>query len=277
MSSLTTIEKRYCEDLFGMGSGYVLDFTNDSFAQLFRDTVKIDIYGNKYAYHGDSKAKRLRGFWEIESDTLVGKVLSAMLDVWKFVNYKKENSLTNAGYAECKKIIDRLLGKPQKEMDSENCFLTHDFGDFTISNLKIDSSIIPIIDGRIKEAKICLKYNLSLSVIFLCGSVLEGILLAVATQHPKEFNQCMASPKDKQGKIKLFHEWTLANFIDASCEIELLGLDVKKFCHVLRDFRNYIHPYQQLASNFNPDEHTAKICMKVLEAAIADIREKNWK
>lgn len=277
MSSLTPIEKRYFEDLFGMGSGYVLDFTNDSFAQLFRDTVKIDIYDNKYAFHGDSKARRLRGFWENETDPLVGKALSAMLDFWKFENIKKENSLSNAGYAECKKIIDRLLGKPQKEMDSENGFLTHDFGDFTVSNLSIDPSVIPIIDGRIKEARICQKYDLSLSVIFLCGSVLEGILLAVAIQHPKEFNQCMASPKDKQGKIKPFHEWTLANFIDTSCEMGLLGLDVKKFCHVLRDFRNYIHPYQQLASSFNPDEHTAKICMKVLEAAIADIREKNWK
>lgn len=277
MSSLTPIEKRYFEDLLGMGNGYVLDFTNDSFAQFFKDTVKIDIYENKYDFHGDSKARRLRSFWENEADPLVGKVLSAMLDFWKLENNKKGNSSTNAGYAECKKVIDRLLGKPQKETDSENGFLTSDFGDIKVSDLKIDSSIVSIIDDRIKEARISLKYDLSLSVIFLCGSVLEGILLAVATQHPKDFNQCTASPKDKQGKIKPFHEWTLANFIDASCEMGLLGIDVKKFCHVLRDFRNYIHPYQQLASGFNPDEHTAKICMKVLEAAIADIREKNWK
>lgn len=274
MSSLTTIEKRYFEDLFGMSSGYVLDFTNDSFAQLFKDTVKIDIYDNKYAFHGDSKAKRMRRYWEIESDTLVGKVLSTILEVWKFENNKRGNTSTSTRYFECKKIVSRLLGRPQKETDTENGFLTYDFGDIKISNLKIDSSIIPIIDNRIKEANLCLKNNLSLSVIFLCGSVLEGILLAVAIKNPKEFNQSVKSPKDEQGKVKPFHAWTLANFIDVACEIEFLGLDVKKFCHVLRDFRNYIHPYQQLASNFNPDTHTARICIQVLKAAIADLSKK---
>jgi len=274
MSSLIPIEKRYFEDLFGMGSGYVLDFTNSSFAQLFRDTVEIDIYHTKYSINGDSKAKRLRTFWELETDIVVGKVLSTLLDFWKLENENKENISTNVGYFECRKIISRLIGKPQNDLDIEKGFLAYDFGDIKISNLKIDSSIIPVIDYRIREANECLKYNLSLSVIFLCGSVLEGILLAVAIQNPKDFNQCVKSPKDEQGKVKAFHAWTLANFIDVACEIEYLGLDVKKFCHVLRDFRNYIHPYQQLVSNFNPDRHTAEICMQVLKAAIADLSEK---
>jgi hypothetical protein len=49
----------------------------------------------------------------------------------------------------------------------------------------------------------------------------------------------------------------------------MLGLDVKKFSHALRDFRNYIHPYEQMASRFNPDAHTAQICFQVLRAAIS--------
>jgi hypothetical protein len=39
----------------------------------------------------------------------------------------------------------------------------------------------------------------------------------------------------------------------------------------MRDFRNYIHPYQQLSSNFDPDEHTAKMCLQVLNAVISDL------
>ena len=50
-----------------------------------------------------------------------------------------------------------------------------------------------------------------------------------------------------------------------------LGQDVQKFSHGLRDFRNYIHPYQQMASGFKPDEHTAKVCFQVLKAALADV------
>jgi len=52
----------------------------------------------------------------------------------------------------------------------------------------------------------------------------------------------------------------------------LLRLDVKKFSHVMRDFRNYIHPYEQMASKFNPDKHTAEICLQVLRAAIVGLK-----
>ena len=58
------------------------------------------------------------------------------------------------------------------------------------------------------------------------------------------------------------------NFIKRFSELGFLKEDVKKFSHALRDFRNYIHPYQQAASGFNPDIHTAKICWQVLKAAI---------
>ena len=80
MSSLTEIEKRYFEELFGMRSGYVLDFSDTTFSEFFRSTVRVDIDDPKYG--GTSKGKRLRSFWEQETDALVGKVLGEMLKVW---------------------------------------------------------------------------------------------------------------------------------------------------------------------------------------------------
>ncbi len=77
--------------------------------------------------------------------------------------------------------------------------------------------------------------------------------------------------KNKEGKIKQFREWTLNNLIDVAHEIGFLGLDVKKHSHSLRDFRNYIHPHQQMISGFTPDKDTAQISWKVLQAAIADL------
>jgi hypothetical protein len=49
---------------------------------------------------------------------------------------------------------------------------------------------------------------------------------------------------------------------------------VKKYSHSLRDFRNYIHPYEQLSSRFDPDIKTAKISFQVLKAAIADLEKR---
>lgn len=95
------------------------------------------------------------------------------------------------------------------------------------------------LNKRLDEIKNCLNANAPLSVIFLAGSSLEGILLGVALKHPKEFNQSKSAPKDKEGKIKQFHDWTLSNFIDTSYEVGLFKEDVKKFTHSLREFRNY--------------------------------------
>jgi hypothetical protein len=110
-----------------------------------------------------------------------------------------------------------------------------------------------------------------LGVIFLCGSTLEGILLGIACTRPNDFNKSTVSPKNNAGKVKQFQEWTLSDFINVARDLSLVGEDVKKFSHALRDFRNYIHPYQQMASDFSPDEHTAKICWQVLLAAITQL------
>ena len=129
--------------------------------------------------------------------------------------------------------------------------------------------LVPILESRLRELDKALKAECPLLVVFMCGSILEGVLLGVARNNAQQFNQSSASPKDKQGKVKMLHEWTLANYIDVASDLGLLGLDVKKFGHALRDFRNYIHPYEQMASRFNPDKHTAQICFQVLRAAIA--------
>ena len=57
-------------------------------------------------------------------------------------------------------------------------------------------------------------------------------------------------------------------------EVVFVDENTKKFSHVLRDFRNYIHPYEQAKRQFNPDEHTAKLCWQVLQIAIFQISQK---
>ena len=84
MSSLKMLERDCIEGLFGMGSGYVMDFSNRTFAEFLRESSRVDIYSDKYANQGDSKAKRLRAFIEVEPDALVGKVLSDLLEYWRF-------------------------------------------------------------------------------------------------------------------------------------------------------------------------------------------------
>lgn len=80
MSSLTATEKRTLEQVLGMGDGYVLGFSDRTFSEFVLDTVKIEIYTDKYAEFGTSKANHLRAFWKVEPDPVVAQLLSALLD-----------------------------------------------------------------------------------------------------------------------------------------------------------------------------------------------------
>ena len=273
MSSLTVIDKRYLEKFLNMDSGYVLNYSDNSFGTFFHRQA-VDIHGPKYQTYGTSKAKKLRAFWDTENDSVVGKVLSAMIDEYEVDCELNKKQIDMELLAKVRGIVARLSGKPQAAAtptQTANDFLNHEFTIPNIQRLPVEPLAIPIIESRLAEARKALGAGAHLSVIFLCGSVLEAVLLGAAQKAPAQFNRATASPKAKDGSVKPLHEWSLAQFIDVACEIDLLKPDVKKFSHGLRDFRNYIHPYAQMQSGFTPDEHTAKLCFQVLKAALASV------
>ncbi len=179
-------------------------------------------------------------------------------DGWQVVRNNTEITFSKAGKIDFEEKVEI----------KDDDFLKKEFSEISLNSLGLDSTITETLNLRFEEIKICLNNKAPLSVIFLSGSTLEGMLLGIASKHPKEFNQARTAPKDKEGNIRKYHEWTLSNFIDTAHELGLLKEDVKSFSHSLRNFRNYIHPYEQVSSRFNPDEHTAKICWQVLKAGI---------
>ncbi|MDA8575600.1 hypothetical protein N9L24_00955 [Candidatus Marinamargulisbacteria bacterium] len=160
------------------------------------------------------------------------------------------------------------------ETVTESEFLEKDFKNVNIEKIDLESRVTEILKLRLNEIEKCIKSDASLSVQFLCGSTLEGILLGLAQKYPSKFNQAKSAPKDKDNKVKKFQDWTLHTLIDVSCELGFIKEDVKKYCQALKDFRNYIHPYQQLSSNFTPDKYTSKLSWQVLKAAICQIEKK---
>ena len=274
MSSLTDTEKRYFENLFGMSSGYVLNYTDQTFAEFFR-RYGIAIHDSKYQTYGSSKAKKLRSFWEQEPDAVVGKVLEELLEVCETIGALDGQKCDETILAKAKDISSRLQGKarPSEKPTAQTVddFLHSEFIIPNIQKLPIEAQAVPIIESRLAEARTATGAGAYLSTVLLCGSVLEAVLLGAAQKQPARFNLATASPKASDGSARRFHEWSLAQFIDVASEIGLLKPDVKKFGHGLRDFRNYIHPYEQMASGFTPDQHTAKVCFQVLKAALASV------
>lgn len=272
MSSLTDIEKRYFEKLLGMQSGYALDYSDATFGEFF-NRHKVNIHGQKYQTYGTSKARKMRAFWEQEPDILVGKVLEELLESYEADCSLNRREADTAVLEQSRVIVSRLSGKPapSKAAQTVDDFLLSAFSIPNIQKLPIEAMAVPIIKSRLSEARAAMGAGAYLSTIFLCGSVLEAVLLGAAQNDPARFNRASASPKAANGRVKRFREWSLAQFIDVAYEVGMLKSDVKKFSHGLRDFRNYIHPYEQMVSGFTPDQHTAKICFQVLKAALASV------
>lgn len=178
-----------------------------------------------------------------------------------------------------KKILSQLKRynliqeKETNLTDEEQAFIELDFSELNIDTLKVDSDYSEILSRRIKEINICIQNEAYLSAIFMIGSILEGMLLAIAQKYPDQFNKASSAPI-YNNQVKEFSKWKLIDLINVSYELGYIREDVKKFSQGVRDFRNYIHPHEQVKSKFYPDIHTAKICLQVLKATLADLLAK---
>ena len=176
------------------------------------------------------------------------------------------------------KLDDDTVSMPAspstKASSEEDEFLQKQFSDeIKISELNIDAVMTEYLQDRLEEAQNCPKGKVPLGTLFLLGSTLEGILLAVALKDQSKYMISKLAPKDKRtGQVFKIYDWKLSSLIDVSHELGFLNLDVKKYSHELRDFRNYIHPYHQMAQNFKPDQYTVEISWQVFKAAFFQLK-----
>lgn len=116
MSNLTKKEKRILEQVLGMGSGYVLGYSNRTFEETVLESSGKEIYDDKYDWNSGSKANRMRAFWDLESNHTVGKLLSDIADEW---DEFKDHGDPESPPDEYIKIVQRLkLSAPVPNIDA---------------------------------------------------------------------------------------------------------------------------------------------------------------
>lgn len=81
MPNLKSMQILLLDDVFRMGGGYVLNFSDKTFRNFFREEVGIDIDLPRYSVEGGSKAKRFRYFVQNESLLVVVRAIKA---VWNY-------------------------------------------------------------------------------------------------------------------------------------------------------------------------------------------------
>lgn len=109
MAKLDFIAKDKIDNLFEMGGGYVLDFSNRTFQEFIYEVLEIDIY---IKYQGLSKAKILRSIFNDYDNIRVGKVILELLRYMQAKDMvKKENEKL---FKEVADIGNVLIGKKVK-------------------------------------------------------------------------------------------------------------------------------------------------------------------
>jgi hypothetical protein len=107
MAELAYMERLNFEDLFGMRSGYVLDFSDRTFQEFVLSVTGLDVQDNKYNLNSGSKANRLRAFIKQESSYIVGSLLEELVN-YSMREYKQIDNDTFELYEACMRSAKNL-------------------------------------------------------------------------------------------------------------------------------------------------------------------------
>ena len=133
MAKLSLTQKMILEDLFEMGGGYVLEFSNNSFQRFVKDSIDIDIYNSQGYEEYCSKANKLRQIWDNEPDSVVGKLLEDLLLFYRARVIKKKGNATE----NLKETIQEMIVIAKKMQNNKEIGLP-DKDDVTLQTLLDD-------------------------------------------------------------------------------------------------------------------------------------------
>jgi hypothetical protein len=142
------------------------------------------------------------------------------------------------------------------------------------SLLITDVKMQKILLRRWAECLDCISAGAPLAATVMMGGLLEAILLARVNHETNKalvFKAAVA-PKDKNtGKTLPLKEWGLKNYIDVAHELGWISQSAKDVSEVLRDYRNYVHPYKELSHGIMLGKEDAPVLWEVSKSITAQI------
>jgi len=229
--------------------------------------IGVDPYAGEY----ESKASLLRRLWREQPDDTVRRLNVELLDHWQTTKTISSEAITPNEKQLCDELRAEFSQQTGLTSGVDPSFLNKDFGAVNLEALPEVLTATDVIGARMAEIDKALTADAPLAVIFLVGSTLEGLLAELAFSKSADFVACPSAPKQRDGTEKPLHGWTLAELIAVARDLHVLSEDVAKHADQVRNFRNYIHPRQQLKEGFAPRAETARIAQQVLINALKDL------
>lgn len=124
-------------EAFNMTGGYVLFFTDKTFAEFMND-FDIEIDDEKYRVEGSSKAKRLKTFFKLEAATTVARVIRALWEHKVHDDSKRGIIISRRLVQEVKKIISDLESGPASSTEGIENFANSETLEEIIGSIRRD-------------------------------------------------------------------------------------------------------------------------------------------
>lgn len=106
------------------------------------------------------------------------------------------------------------------------------------------------------------------SVIILCGGAIEAILTDLLISNETAAKATKSAPKESD-----ITRWDLSVLISVAAELSLVSAGVEKLSHSLREYRNLVHPGNELRSQLRFGAEEAKIAVEVLNIVHRDLSQ----
>jgi hypothetical protein len=131
-----------------------------------------------------------------------------------------------------------------------------------------DPNIIQIVDRDYNEIQRAYISKCWKSVIILCGGAIEAILMDLLGSHQQDAKQAESAPNKPD-----ISRWDLSELIDVAVELKLVKEGVAKLSHPLREYRNLVHPGNEIRNNLHFDAEEARISLEVLNMLHRDLTQ----
>jgi hypothetical protein len=226
MPNIRAIDMLALDDIFEMSGGYVLNFSDKTFAIFFAEELNIDINNPAYARNGTSKAKRLRYFLQSVDSITAARTLNALWEYREALRQRseREETVKNA-HGQLLAIINRITGN-QSTANASNSNLHQAFDRHIYSELLSElqqlSNLEPQPRGYAFEAflkKLFNRFQLEMRDPFrIRGEQIDGSFLLNSETYLLEAKwQNSLSGVDQlhvfQGKIQEKAAWSRGLFV----------------------------------------------------------------
>jgi hypothetical protein len=115
MPNIRSLDMKLVDDLFDMGNGYVLDFSDRTMSSFFAEELNVDIEDSAYREQGTSKAKRLRCFLNKVDLAISINTLKAL---WEYREAARKGSRRGEWVDNAEgrflSLLNRMQGKPDQ-------------------------------------------------------------------------------------------------------------------------------------------------------------------